>query len=283
MSRMQKKCLLASAGMHTVLVLLLVTGTAFLSSDKKRPVLTERLNVIPSILIDQAMSGGGGDPTAPKTDEQVKKQVEPPPQPKPPQPKPKKVEPKKVTPPPKETVKQTVKAPPKPRPEPKKVEIPKIEITPVVRRHEDVNAARERAAEKTRKKAQQQAAKQFDKIVGKLREGFEQGTVVKTYGPGGAAYANYAQFVRSVYEDAWVVSGDFEDEDSTATATIVIARDGTVISAHISRRSGNPLLDRSVQKALDKVKKLPPFPKGATEASRTFTINFNLKAKSLVG
>jgi TonB family protein len=58
-----------------------------------------------------------------------------------------------------------------------------------------------------------------------------------------------------------------------------VARDGRIIRATIVDRSGNRVLDLSVQKALDSVTKLPPFPEGSRDDQRTFTIDFNLKAK----
>ena len=76
---------------------------------------------------------------------------------------------------------------------------------------------------------------------------------------------------------------DLMDESSTAKVSVTIAKSGHVISARIERRSGNSPLDRSVQRALDKVRFVAPFPAGALEEQRTFLINFNLKAKRLLG
>ena len=44
-------------------------------------------------------------------------------------------------------------------------------------------------------------------------------------------------------------------------------------------------MDKSVQNALDRVKRsgLPPFPQGARDDERTFTIEFNLQAKRQIG
>ena len=66
---------------------------------------------------------------------------------------------------------------------------------------------------------------------------------------------------------------------------MVIGRDGSVNADSIVKRSGVPALDKSVQNALDRVRirGLPPFPDGAKENQRTYIINFNLKAKRLIG
>ena len=63
---------------------------------------------------------------------------------------------------------------------------------------------------------------------------------------------------------------------------VTIASDGTVINAHIITPSGDAHVDATVQRALDRVQFIAPFPEGATEKERTYTINFNLKAKRML-
>ena len=89
--------------------------------------------------------------------------------------------------------------------------------------------------------------------------------------------------MKTYYDQAWIDPEEVSDDDATVEVKVVIARDGRVISDSIIKRSGIPALDKSVQNALDRVEKLPPFPEGAKEAQRTFIINFNLKAKRLLG
>src|SRR5439155_20488124 len=101
--------------------------------------------------------------------------------------------------------------------------------------------------------------------------------------PGGAAYDNYYQVVKPIYDRAWIDTEDVSDDDATVQVKVIIARDGRVISDAIVKRSGVPALDESIQNALDRVRQLPPFPEGAKEAERIFIINFNLKAKRLLG
>ena len=50
---------------------------------------------------------------------------------------------------------------------------------------------------------------------------------------------------------------------------------------HFIKSSGVPALDKSVQKTLNDVKSIVPFPEGAKDHERRFDINFNLKAKRL--
>jgi TonB family protein len=109
------------------------------------------------------------------------------------------------------------------------------------------------------------------------------GTAVEVFGTGGEAYANYLQFVKTVYDEAWLVTPDLVNDDAAALVRVTIARSGHVVSSEIIRRSGNSTLDKSVQRALDKVKFVAPFPEKAREAERTFTIEFNLTTKRMAG
>ncbi len=311
MNRLAKKCFIAAAGTHLLLCLLLIFGSAFfVSHDKNRS--TPPLRAVPSRLIDEALSGGGGNPKIAPSDGQLKGQtlVAQPVQPQHvEQSQPRPVEPvqrevkakpevKKVekTKPPKEHPKEVIKDSPKPRPEsaPRVTKNPPLELKPVTRptvdkikQQAEAEAreakAKEAAEAKEAAAAQRRVAQAFAKANERLKEGFSQGTKVEISGPGGEAYADYSQFVKNVYEDAWTVTDDLTDESSTAKVSVTIAKSGRVISAHLDRPSGNSVLDKSVQRALDKVRFVAPFPEGATDDQRTFLINFNLKAKHLLG
>ena len=102
-------------------------------------------------------------------------------------------------------------------------------------------------------------------------------------GTGGEAYANYDQAVQSVYWHDWTPTEDTTSDTAITKATVTIASDGTVLSAHILKPSGDASVDKSVQRTLDHVRYIAPFPEGAKEKQRTYTINFNLKAKRLTG
>ena len=102
-------------------------------------------------------------------------------------------------------------------------------------------------------------------------------------GNSSAAYANYASVVKSVYEQAWVPPDNAQNDDANVKVTVTIASDGTVISARVLTPSGDAGVDASVQHTLDRVTFIAAFPEGATEKERTYTINFNLKAKRLLG
>src|SRR5262245_1617797 len=117
MTRLEKKCFLASAALHGLLVVVLLFGAAFLGPSKEKPLIN-RMNVVPSRLVDAALSGGGGNPNLARTDEQVKGSTLNPadssPAPLPPPPKPPEVVRARETPQP------PVRPPTPVRPEPQK-------------------------------------------------------------------------------------------------------------------------------------------------------------------
>jgi TonB family protein len=311
MNRFQKKCLIASAGFHGFLLLLLVFGSAFFVSKEKPP--PPPLNVVPTRWIEDALAGGGGNPDKPRTDERQKGEtllpqpdaapaaVAPPkprptpPEPKPPKPEVRKTEPKKPDlPTPKPT---KVVEPPKPVEKPPEAK-PRIdlnsELQPIARTDKDKQKARKEAEarEAAREAARQQRiadaqrqkiAQRIDRATEAMQRGFNGGTQVEVGGPGGEAYANYGSLVRDAYDDAWQILPDLADDDEVATVRVTIARDGRVVGARFVGRSKSASMNRSVQRALDAVKRLPPFPDFIKEPERSFTIEFNLKAKRLVG
>ena len=118
-----------------------------------------------------------------------------------------------------------------------------------------------------------------------LRNDVSPGTTLEAFGPGGGgeAYASYDAVVRSVYWHDWTPTEDTTSDTAITKATVTIASDGTVLSAHILKPSGDASVDKSVQRTLDHVRYIAPFPEGAKEKQRTYTINFNLKAKRLTG
>jgi TonB family protein len=73
------------------------------------------------------------------------------------------------------------------------------------------------------------------------------------------------------------------NDEANVKVSVTIARDGQVIEAHIVERSGDFSLDASVQRTLDRVRDIAPFPDDAKDQERTYIINFNLKAKRGLG
>src|ERR1043166_8501050 len=116
MSRLVKKCLLASTGLHALLLLLVLFGSAFFVV-KEKPISEQKLQFYPSKFVEAALAGGGGNPNIPRTDDVQKGSPPAPDQPPPPTP----TQPKPQAQP---------TPPPPPKPEPRKADTPKLEPTP---------------------------------------------------------------------------------------------------------------------------------------------------------
>ena len=292
MDRLQKKCFVASACFHGLLVLILLTGSAFLASRSKTDTLPV-LDFVPFKTVDALVSGGGNPNAQPPA-----ALPDPPPpvvQPASPQPQPEKV---KAPDPVKEEIKEAKS--PKPDAESlepskeRKPKKPEISTTPVVRQR-DLKAeakaqARAQADEEARRAkretdARRRMAERIGQAAERIGNSVSGGTTIELYGPGGGGvpYANFLQAVQTVYDRAWLVPDGVTDSSAVTAATVTIARDGTVLSARIVRSSGNQPVDRSVQAALDRVKFAAPLPDEAKEDQRTVTINFSVKAKLLLG
>jgi protein TonB len=316
MSRLQKKCFLGSVIVHSLALLLVVVGSAFLPSPLKpepeQPFL-ELVNM-PDIIVDANIVGGDGKPVRENA------------RPAPPlgRPEPAQLPPPKPARP---TVKEPVKEPDPPKnkpdvrddqeeepetkqssendfPAPKKRTIA-VNLSDIVKKQipakksrkdadreaKEARDARERAeaedreareqAESDRRARMREIARAGSRL-GSLQSSLSTGTDIDMPGGTGPAYAGYALVIKKLYDDAWRNPQEVDDA-STTVAEIVIARDGRIISSKIIRKSSNSALDKSVREALDRVRKAPPFPEGGKDAERTFRINFNLKSKTDIG
>ncbi|HVY68408.1 MAG TPA: energy transducer TonB [Verrucomicrobiae bacterium] len=212
-------------------------------------------------------------------------------------PKPVKPPKKQVEKPPVKTVTRAVETPAaKTRESPEKPQLVTKKIYPAdlerkqtrLKAQEEAKHAEAEAAENARAAAKAIAdARQraVNGVLGKLNSGLSGGTSVEIPGPGGEAYANYAQYVKTVYDQAWIPPDDVTDNSLTVIAKVTIRRDGTVVSesTYIEKSSGSPSLDRSIKRTLERVKFVHPFPEGAKDDLRPYRINFNLKSKRFNG
>jgi TonB family protein len=288
MNRLQKKCLIATAGCHLLLVLVIVFGAAFFS-HRDEPDDVTLLTVIPPNLIDAAFNSGvkAAQPPAPQP------MVQPQPTPTPPTPA-------VVTPPtpPAPTFVQRVeklftpetpKLPPddltpvekptEPKPHKINVDLTKLVVRSVPKVSPDTSEADAREAAKEAKRR----AKAIAKAAQAIKEQSSSATTVEMPGTSSVSYANYASVVKSVYDQAWTPPDDMAGDDANTKVSVTIGSDGTVITSHIIEKSGDERVDASVQRALDRVNFVAPFPDGAKEKERTFIINFNPQAKRMLG
>ena len=76
---------------------------------------------------------------------------------------------------------------------------------------------------------------------------------------------------------------DSADSSEKVIAAITLSKDGKVISSRITKPSGNADLNKSVQDALNKVTYVAPFPDSEKDAEKTFHLEFDPKAKRMMG
>jgi TonB family protein len=297
MTRLQKKCLVAAAGTHFLLVVALLCS-AFIRPAPKvddSPVL----DVIPPNLIDAALSSGVKDapppppPASPVTQPTPPAQNTPPPAPEPkPQPVVKPVEPTPEVEPerpkdpdaPSLEPKKEIK--PKPPTPPHKIEVSlkPVKIKPPIDNHraeEEAEAEAEAQAEaaKAAQHARDARVKAFRNAANSIRESASSSTTVVLPGDSSVAYANYATIVKSIYTQRWIPPDTVDNDKARVEVSVTIQRDGHVTDAHIIDRSGDSNVDRSVQRTLERVTDLPHFPDGTTDNERTYVIYFDLGAK----
>ena len=289
-NRLQKKCIIATAAGHLLLLAILFLGPAFFWREPEPENLPE-LKVIPLQDVTDALSSGVANPKPPPS---APRQTEPtPPEPalpvtqpvvKPAEPdrepvvEPKPVEPKVDKPePPDDTPADEPSPTPKPKP---KHTLDKDDLTPVIHRGKKthVEKSTEDGAEAEKDDRAEERRRAAFRALSGLRDKLSTSTDVEIQGSGTESSANYGQVVVSVYQKAWILPGG-DDGDAKPKVHVVIARDGTVISARIIEPSGDSDMDASVQRALDRVTFIQPFPDGAKEEKRSYNIYFNPVSK----
>jgi TonB family protein len=286
MSRLQKKCIIGSTSVHLLLLLVLIVAPGFFSKDE---VLDESqvLIIMPMMAADTDRPGGGNpQPRANPTPPQPAPPVNNPPQQPPEQPRVRE----------ETNEREMEREKPKPRdsnesfdPKPQKPHQVKVnrEVKKIASAVRDNNAKAAAQEKREQDRAAAERAAVFRNAGRNISSGLSTSTQVdmpEGTGGGGVSYAPYAQIVRKVYTEAWTIPNDVTDDEATIKVSVTIARDGSVISSRIIKESGSRLVDRSIQNALDRVTTIGvPFPAGAKESQRTFTINFSLKAKKLLG
>ncbi len=310
MNPLQKKCLLASGGLHGLLLCSVLFGAAFRSRDKEEVVKTAEF--VPAANIENLLRSKAGTPPAPRPPAplvEVKPVVDPPP----------------ISSPPKPPVAEikTPKPAPKPAPTPdsppvtKKVSPVPVKLTEVVRpvpgtdtipvapaatkstvkvtlENLKVRGGEKSATKPATKPAtghlaqahqvQHPAVGRVSDVVANLQRNLAHSTAVGTSeGASDEAAVDYGLLVVALYQNAWIVPQDVVDSGVVAQATVTIGRDGRVTDARLTKSSGKAALDKSIQSALRGVKVVAPFPPADKEKERTFIIDFNLKAKRLLG
>jgi TonB family protein len=277
MNRLQKKCVIGTAGIHLLLLLILIVGPAFYNQPKTDD--TQTLDMIPANLVDAAVNSGVQGP-------------QPPPTPQP-------TQPQQLFPRPK------IVQPPTPAPEPEPVRTPspsllqefknyftsksepavKPDLTPEKRTTENtqpkiqvsLTKVSRTAVKNTSQPDNTQNRQAINNALRTLSHSLSSATTVDMPGNSSVAYASYASVVKSVYEQALrpELPNQVASNNEITKVRITVESDGTVVSAEIISPSGDPSWDDAVQRTLDGVKVIAPFPAGTTDKERHYTLNFN--------
>jgi len=273
MSRIQKKCFIASTGFHLFLVVLLFVGPGFFTSKSTIEDVSP-LTIIPMTTTDADVQGGGSP----------KGGTPPPPQPQP-QPQPE---------PPKPAVVQKAEKAPDPEPKETKVEKndpesfepaaklkPKVSLKQVTRKNPTQLTKNTATRSPSSNTAPSKDLQALNNTVRNLQSGLSASTSIDMpLGPGGGGptYGNFLAAVKKIYMDAWREPNGEDARDGRVDVVVVIARDGEVLSARITQPSGNPAVDQSVQAVLDRVRRAVPLPEGSGP-KREVPIGFKVTVK----
>jgi outer membrane biosynthesis protein TonB len=311
MTRFEKKCLVGAAGLHGLLLVTVVATAAFQGEPPKQTIVPITWVALQTTDKPGLMAGNpDARPTVVKTQTPVKP-AEPAIQPQPEKPQPEKVQPDpappkvQADPPPKPQVKHNVerdstpihKADSEPK-NPKswkprlandiKVDVSSATKVKTTHRPTKSSTSDEEADARAQAAAQRKAAHDISQALSGLASSIPKGTakaaVFDLPGQGGSTtFANYRNVIFSAYYNAWNCPQDVENDLASVEVKVVVARDGSIVSAEITKKSSDSTLNKSVQRALDAVTKLQPFPEGARDEQRSFKIRFNVKDKQSIG
>ena len=270
MTRLLKKCFFLSVGLHVLLVAVLILGAAFLVTQP------EKVPAVLSMIAPSELENLLNPPVPAQTKPNINQpsavrhtQVTPPRPPVKPI-----VQPPRVTPPkPKPTPRPKNPTPKKPKPKTKSTAKTPSQIRVNIGNPKNhTNKTRPTPSRPVNpavsSKEVSNALKGLNNLSAKIN--------VQVSGSNRAAFATYAQHVVAVYRRAWqpLIPKNLA-RTRIAEVSVTIDRSGRVIRASITRRTGDAALDKSVQRALDKVRSVgKSFPSGSRDARRTFILDF---------
>lgn len=277
MSRLLKKCIVLSVGLHVLVVALLIAAATFFITKPEKVQPT--LSMIAPEILDNILKPNSTQTAHTPPTPAVRRNVVPQPPKRVEEAPPKTVTPKpvKITPPKKVT----------PKPTPRKVTPPDKTKTTQPKRIQINTSTKTVGSRNPQQPAKSIPAKPkinsfaLTQKVQNLRGQLSAGIKVNVSGVNAAAFTSYAQYVVSVYRRTWEpLLPKSLAKSRVAVVSVTVDRSGRVISAHIVRKTGNTELDRSVQRALDRVKTIgKAFPSGSKESKRTFTLDFTPKIR----
>jgi TonB family protein len=285
MTRLQKKCLIAAASAH-LLVVIAILCSGFIRPSPKTDD-TQVLDVIPSILVDKALNTGVANPQTPPPTPPQPTPTPPTPQVQPPTPTPPAPEPpkpqtfvervEKMLTPDMTPVERTPDDQPKPAPKKHQID---VDLKPVVHK---ISPTTDTSADDAReaKRLRDERRKAFAAAARAIKENASTATKVELSGVSSASSASYNSALLSIYYHAWMPPENMSTDFAVVGFSVTISRDGTVIESHVVTSSGDADIDRAVQQMLDRVTFIAPFPEGAQDSQRTYPINFKATRTSI--
>ncbi len=267
MNRTQKKCLIASSGLHLLLGLTLIFGPGFLSSSTPKSITP--IDFIPSRIIEGAMAGGGNPNANPPPP--APPDIKPPTPVEPPAPPVRTEQPREV-----------------PETEPVKRSDPVPDLTSKPKHQIDVNTqlVKRKSSDKTTSKPssnsqdleRKRLADQIGRAATGLKNNMAPTTSIDLRGPGGGGetYAGVEQAILSAYDHVWESPEGMDSSEAVVAVSVTIENDGSISSARITKPSGDARVDRSVQRALDHVSSIP----GWDGKRRTVEFSFKSRANA---
>ncbi|HEY1787522.1 MAG TPA: TonB family protein [Verrucomicrobiae bacterium] len=285
MNRLQKRCVIGTAGIHLLLLTILIFGPAFFNRQPKTDNTV--LDVIPANLVDAALNSGvQGAQAPPPTPAVIPPSLLRPPPPLPaPTPEPKVVQPTPPAPAPSPSLLEQFEimfrqTKPTPTVSPDMKEVRKTEKS-----HDDVKVdlnkvTRKDFSKRNPKPDNTSDTKAINSALTSLRHNMSSATKINMPGTGTAASASFNAVLQSIYLRAIVANlpAQLAHNDEHTMVKVTIARDGTVISSSIVSPSGDSAWDNAVQRTLDQVTVVHAFPDSWTEQQRTFSLDFNPQA-----
>jgi hypothetical protein len=279
MTRLGKKCLLGSAFFHGLTVAVFLATAAFRTAPPP-PTGEQVLTLVPGTRIVDTPTIGGGPAPAPAP---APIPAAPPRQAPQPSPAPRRSDPTPAVP----------RAVPDPAPQAHHITPTFTPAAPSPRspsRNAEsstpTHTASQTAPREDATKRAQEIKDAFASLGSSVRGRDTPVTVVPLPGDGGGdAFVNYRDAVFSAYYHAWKTPEASTRNTAVADVKIVVSRNGDVLSSDFVSKSGDPEVDKSVQRALDQVErqKLPRFPAESSDDERTFLLRFDLQAKQSAG
>ena len=295
MTRQQKKCMVFSLGLHCLLAVILFASAGFGSRPEQTDL--QVMVMIPANIVDRSGAGGGTRVVNLTPQPQAQPRVQSQPQPQAVHVEQDHAEPVRPTPRLRPEITHPLPAPDdlkeaalesKPKKSSRQTQHEVQVSYPPAHSATSVKKSQTNPSSQSSARAEARRLKEIENALANLASGVRNSgspnTIVDVDGIGGGeAFAGYRDAVFSAYYHAWITPDDTASRLGAADAKVTIARDGSIMYAELVRPSDGKGLDKSVERVLHAVTKLPPFPASTKDTQRTYVIRFSLEAKEMSG